>query len=145
MNTTRATWKVVSLAMGLLMCTVSGMAQAKTKPIFDVDVTKVANIFSHSKNYNLQEGYYKVTFTVKNNPANLQDLNFWVKQGNTLIKQQNGTGSFIFRANAGNYLAGFHAVAPVPEPHEWAMMLVGLGLVVYQLRRRQAAPKLQFA
>ena len=29
--------------------------------------------------------------------------------------------------------------APVPEPHEWAMMLAGLGLVGWAARRRKAA------
>ena len=29
--------------------------------------------------------------------------------------------------------------APVPEPEEWAMMLVGAGLVGYQIRRKQKA------
>jgi hypothetical protein len=32
------------------------------------------------------------------------------------------------------------SIAAVPEPHEWAMLLVGLGLVGWAARRRNAAP-----
>jgi hypothetical protein len=35
-----------------------------------------------------------------------------------------------------NY-AGSFTVTPVPEPEEWAMMLLGAGLVSYQVRRKQ--------
>ena len=33
------------------------------------------------------------------------------------------------------------AVAPIPEPHEWAMMLAGLGVVGWVARRRNAASR----
>ncbi len=36
----------------------------------------------------------------------------------------------------GNYSLSL-STAPVPEPEEWAMMLVGAGLVSYQVRRKQ--------
>jgi hypothetical protein len=35
-------------------------------------------------------------------------------------------------------LDGVSLTAPVPEPEEWAMTLVGVGLVSYQVRRKQA-------
>lgn len=39
---------------------------------------------------------------------------------------------------AGNISGSLSALAaPVPEPEEWAMMLVGTGLVGYQVRRKQ--------
>ena len=44
---------------------------------------------------------------------------------------------FAESANA-SYSGGLNAVAAVPEPEEWAMMLVGAGLVSYQVRRKQA-------
>jgi hypothetical protein len=34
------------------------------------------------------------------------------------------------------------ALAPVPEPHEWAMMIAGLGLVGWATRRRRGDPAL---
>jgi len=44
----------------------------------------------------------------------------------------------------GSYWDGFGthgfitSIPPVPEPEEWAMMLVGIGLVRFQVRRKQA-------
>ena len=38
---------------------------------------------------------------------------------------------------AGSSYAGAVTVEAVPEPEEWAMMLVGAGLVSYQVRRKQ--------
>jgi hypothetical protein len=43
---------------------------------------------------------------------------------------------FAESANA-SYSGGINVLA-VPEPDEWAMMLVGVGLVGYQVRRKQA-------
>lgn len=37
----------------------------------------------------------------------------------------------------GGMYNGSIVTAPVPEPEEWAMMLVGVGLVGYQVRRKQ--------
>ena len=37
----------------------------------------------------------------------------------------------------GNNWSASLSTAPVPEPEEWAMMLVGTGLVGYQVRRKQ--------
>jgi len=41
---------------------------------------------------------------------------------------------------AGKYYADV-ALAPVPEPETYAMMLGGLGLLGFMARRRKAAPK----
>jgi hypothetical protein len=43
---------------------------------------------------------------------------------------------YAYSANA-SYSGGINVVA-VPEPEEWAMMLVGAGLVSWQVRRKQA-------
>ena len=39
--------------------------------------------------------------------------------------------------SAGSSYSGSVAIEAVPEPEEWAMMLVGAGLVSYQVRRKQ--------
>jgi hypothetical protein len=63
-------------------------------------------------------------------------------------------GTYVFTAAgsvaalrfAGNGSSNFGAaldninVAAIPEPHEWAMMLAGLGLVGWAARRRRAEP-----
>ena len=41
-------------------------------------------------------------------------------------------------AGKGNYSLSL-STAPIPEPEEWAMMLVGAGLVGFQVRRKQKA------
>jgi hypothetical protein len=73
-----------------------------------------------------------------------------------LIDYAVGPGSFSFYAGAGIYnafvvglnrgpgdvpyhLRVVHA-SPVPEPKSWAMLLLGVGFVVYQVRRRGQSP-----
>ena len=56
--------------------------------------------------------------------------------------------STFYKLSGGNYVATSlpgnlsisvqSSVAAVPEPEEWAMMLVGAGLVSFQVRRKQA-------
>jgi MYXO-CTERM domain-containing protein len=53
--------------------------------------------------------------------------------GATLYARVNDT---LFSNNSGAYSV---SVTPVPEPHEWAMMLAGLGLVGFAARRRRDA------
>ena len=72
--------------------------------------------------------------------------------GGTTIDALAGQGSFNFTASAGQYqtlisgvlttstptLSTFGVtITPVPEPEIWAMMVVGMGLLGYRLRRRQ--------
>jgi hypothetical protein len=45
-----------------------------------------------------------------------------------------GVGKGMF---GGGYLGGFNVTSAVPEAETWAMLLVGFGLIAYQLRRKQ--------
>jgi hypothetical protein len=45
-----------------------------------------------------------------------------------------GIGSGHF---GGGYIGGLNVAAAVPEAETWAMLMVGFGLVAYQLRRKQ--------
>lgn len=72
--------------------------------------------------------------------------------GWSLVDARFGAGSFSFHAKEGIYkafvdginfsgaAAPYHweigQVCPVPEPETWALMLLGLGFIVYQVRRR---------
>lgn len=61
-------------------------------------------------------------------------------------------GSFTFKATAGNYVATVFGnakgsaaagrfdvlVRAVPEPSQWVLMLIGMGMVGYALRRRHS-------
>ena len=48
-------------------------------------------------------------------------------------------GNLTLAYNGGVGLTTTISAAPVPEPEEWAMMLVGSGLISWQLRRRAKA------
>lgn len=56
------------------------------------------------------------------------------------VRQSVSTNSFLDVANSAGGLNGislYWTAAPVPEPHEWAMMLSGLGVVGVIARRRR--------
>ena len=47
-------------------------------------------------------------------------------------------GNYVATSLPGNLSISVQSSAAVPEPEEWAMMLVGAGLVSFQVRRKQA-------
>jgi hypothetical protein len=49
-----------------------------------------------------------------------------------LVLDGMGSGHF-----GGGYIGGFSVAAATPEAETWAMLLVGFGLIAYQLRRKQ--------
>ena len=59
--------------------------------------------------------------------ADLAAGNYFLQIGGKALK--NTTGIYN----------GSIQVTPVPEPETWAMMLIGMGLVGYQLRRKSKA------
>lgn len=103
---------------------------------------------------------HRVTLIDNNFLANFDSLALAVTRtgGETMGKLENGPGEFVFTPSAlGSYtavvvgdpgsagenglaLSTFGVtVAAVPEPEAWAMMLVGMGLVGWQLRRKVKA------
>ena len=97
------------------------------------------------------EGFYRFSVTsIGALPRGLTNVGFTLSRQtgpNTYreVFSLTGLGSFMYYASANNYLGTVYAYA-VPEPHQWAMMLVGLGLVLYQLRRRNTLmPKFNLA
>ncbi len=46
----------------------------------------------------------------------------------------------FYKADVATYGA-LNRASPVPEPDGWAMMLMGLGFVIYQVRRRKQSRK----
>jgi len=59
-------------------------------------------------------------------------LTFGATGGGNMILQVSGTAN----GSLGGLYNGAISVSPVPEPETWAMMLIGAGLVGFQLRRR---------
>jgi hypothetical protein len=58
--------------------------------------------------------------------------------GNTLYNVNLGTGALSAVGKTDRALFGI-AIAAVPEPATWAMMILGFGVVGYSMRRRRAA------
>lgn len=140
-------WREVLLIAGVVMATfISTSTQAASKGHND-DTDKKIETITHDAGL-LHNNFYEVKVKYPAYDPSKFKMSFWVKEktatGYKMVKQHQGPGSFIFRANRNNYLVGI-TVTPVPEPHEWAMLLVGLGLIGYQLRRRRAAPRFSFA
>lgn len=118
------------------------------KPGFDFD------IFDFSVS-GAEAGMYRASLEMFPKAGRAADVAFAIKrQGSALfdiVAGQFGAGSFNFDATAGNYFAvvlgdnfsftpaGYHltvgGVSPVPEPETWAMLMLGLGFVVYQTAR----------
>jgi hypothetical protein len=74
------------------------------------------------------------------NTANTQGLVNWATQTVDFTVLTGGNTEFRFTSTVpvGDNYSGLDnvSVTAVPEPHEWAMMLVGLGLVGWVARRR---------
>ena len=168
-------WKALRLIAGLSLLLLSAVAQAAHKPItiFDEDGHAWAKYnsahdyftntsflsqaglpsYNHGGTFNLGrlEGFYRFTVTsIGALPSAYTNIGFSLSRqtGPNTYREVfglTGLGSFMYYASANNYLGTVYAYA-VPEPHQWAMMLVGLGLVLYQLRRRNTLmPKFNLA
>lgn len=113
-----------------------------------------------------EAGVYQATLTDFEWPAPFETLSLMIVQGfDNKVGVIDGSGSFTFDAAPGLYHAALIAsingefnvspmsfgpvtnvgvygvqVAMVPEAEVWIMMLLGLGFVVYQLRRAKRAP-----
>ena len=106
-------------------------------------------------------GIYQASLTDYNFPAAFQAMLLGISRtGGPLLGQISNAGSFNFSAGqTGSYTALFFgapgtfnigpfsanassygiSVAAVPEPEVWAMMLIGAGLIGYQVRRKSKA------
>jgi len=112
-------------------------------------------------------GTYQASLTDYGAPAPFTYLFLAVSDtgaGGATLGSISTAGSFNFTATrTGSYTAGFFGapgqignlpfngsmygitVAAVPEPEVWAMMLIGVGLIGYQLRRKSKAGPVKIA
>ena len=153
----------LKLFVGSLLLAISGLAGSTT--ILDVNSTLGVGIIGPQSPigylFNVPSGgTYTASFTVGSSPLALELFGVfdapgyqgpWTKLGDTV-----GSGSFSFIGGSalqyiaiveGANLSGsalpynitvFHTPA-VPEPESWAMMLLGIGFVLYQVRPRNSA------
>jgi hypothetical protein len=139
--------KVSLLSGAIILAGVAYMHQARAD-IFEFGTIKNGDLFSFTfsdlegielKTFNLNnEDYILVNKTPKTGYSHL----FTVKLISTKYLIYNYTYSIEVNKvsnspiNASNY-SQFLSISHVPELGEWAMILVGFGLIVYQIRRKQ--------
>jgi hypothetical protein len=147
------------LKTGLLALTLGAASAAQalvsvpTKPDGTIvwDGLSTSSSFSETYQFSLNLGPYSLTMTDMGFPQNWMSLTLQAQNpGGTVILgslSTFGTMGFTTPA-AGLYQAVMNGVptapgsafgvtiAPVPEPEIWAMMVVGMGLVGFQVRRK---------
>ena len=109
-------------------------------------------------------GSYYGTLTDNASPTTFESLTLNILKGFTttgpVLGGTSGPGSFSFLASApgvytallfgvpgGNTGAGSFTISVVPEVETWVMLIIGAGLIAYQLRRKNKldAPKLNLS
>jgi hypothetical protein len=150
--------KKVKLLFALLLLSISGFAAATTT-VLDKSGTLNGLFGLDSYTFNVTSaGLYNVDFIDSTKTKGLFDLAGYVIDerigGHWVAVAAGSIGSSTFTATAGKYIAIIGDIAfpakplnftidvtkvpsPVPEPETWAIMLLGIGFVVYQVRPRK--------
>jgi hypothetical protein len=152
------------VATAALLFGLAGAAQAV--PIFDTSGTSSPGLLLRAYGFAISApGTYQATLVDKGSPSSFEFLNLEILKGfNTKgvgLGSIDGPGTFSFFAGtAGIYTArlfgiagggpagiGTFSISVVPEVETWVMLLVGFGLIVYQLRRKNKlnSPNMSFA
>ncbi|HEY8024421.1 MAG TPA: PEP-CTERM sorting domain-containing protein [Burkholderiaceae bacterium] len=149
--------KKFKLLLASLLFSLSGLACATTT-VLDKSGT-LSGLFSiDTFAFNIaQGGLYDVTFADSSKSKGFFLAGYAIDEnigGHWVQVALGGVGSSTFTATAGKYLAIIGDVAfpgkkvnftidvtkvpsPIPEPETWAIMLLGIGFVVYQVRPRK--------
>jgi len=143
----------------------AGAAQAEV-PVFETSTTTNAGSFvANAYGFNITTpGLYYGTLTDLANPKAFEFLSLNILQGFTTtgpsLGGTSGSGKFSFMADtAGLYTAllfgipgggsgtGSFSISVVPEVETWVMLIIGMGLIAYQLRRKNklAAPAMNMS
>jgi hypothetical protein len=150
--------KKLKLLLATMLLSASGLAAATGTTVLDQSGT-LSGLFSlDTYGFSITSpGTYDVTFadSSKGNGFNLAGYSIDENVGGHWVSVAAGSiGTSSFSGSAGQYLAiigdvAFPAknvnftvdvtkVSPVPEPETWAIMLLGIGFLVYQVRPRKA-------
>ena len=158
--------KKVSVLLGALLLSISGLAAASTT-VLDVSGKLSGLLDAKTYSFDVtQNGVYDASFSAASSNLALVLFGVFDKVGSTWVPVNGtvGSGSFDFTAtdntqykavvgdinlaaNKLNFNINISALGssgpsggttpPVPEPETWAIMLLGIGLVVYQVRPRK--------
>lgn len=158
--------KKLHLMIAALICHGAPLAMANTTPVIKLDKVAKTSFGPHLDSFNAYS--FNIQGTPKrrefgNTKAGGTDFTHilfggFPKEakggGRAPIDAVHDAGPFSFYADAGIYkpfVGGYAAsktdisyyceiapVTPVPEPETWALMLLGVGLLVYQGRRRKS-------
>ena len=160
--------KKIQLLLAALILSLSGVASAGV-PIIKLNVTDSIHGLVDYDSFNFsigngEAGLYKATLNLLPKQAQATDIIFGIeKEGSKLfniVGAKIGAGSFSFNATVGKYFAfvvgsnlshstlPYHltvsSISPVPEPRTWAMLMLGMGFVVYQsIRRKRSGTAIQ--
>lgn len=154
---------IVTTACLLGLCT----AAHASVPIFETtnSTTTQAGFIQDAFAFKVNApGVYYGTLTDNAAPTTFESLTLNILKGFTttgpILGGTSGPGSFSFLANApgvytallfgvpgGSAGAGSFTISVVPEVETWVMLIIGAGLVAYQLRRKNKldAPKLNLS
>ncbi len=154
MRSIKAFKKSIATAFCCLGLFGTGVAQADV-PVFETTNTTTAGSFvANAYGFNITTpGLYYGTLTDLANPKAFEFLSLNILQGFTTtgpsLGGTSGAGKFSFMADtAGLYTAllfgvpgsgsgtGSFSISVVPEVETWVMLLIGMGLIAYQLRRK---------
>jgi hypothetical protein len=125
---------------------VSGNRMGRFRDSFRFSLSKNAdvNLRSFLPNGRFGKNVERVRFTVRDGGGNLiarlgggkrQNFADALGDGNYTVRVR---GSLKDGFARGAYkLSAVAIAAPVPEPEEWAMMILGSGMLAYQIRRKQ--------
>jgi hypothetical protein len=148
--------KLTQLA-GAVVVALSAIANAQAVPVLEVTDTLSGNTLSNSHSFTISTpGSYIATLIDNKIFTPFVELGLGVtKTGGATLGSTMSPGSFTFdTTSTGSFTAivggvvgagpipvGTYSVsiAAVPEAETWAMMLVGMGLVGWQLRRKVKA------
>jgi len=150
--------KKLKMLLAATLLGASGMAAATGTTVLDQSGTLSGILGLAEYSFNVTSpGTYDVTFATSSKGNSFTLAGYLIDEniGGKWVTVDDGTiGTTSFTASAGKYMAILGDIAfpaknvnftidvtkvpsPVPEPETWAIMLLGIGFVVYQARPRK--------
>jgi len=151
--------KRLKLLLATMLLGASGMAAATPTTVLDQSGTLSGIVGLATYDFSVSSpGTYDVTFATSSKGSSLSLAGYLIDEniGGKWVSVDDGSiGTTSFTGTAGKYMAILGDIAfpaknvnftidvtkvpsPVPEPETWAIMLLGIGFVVYQVRPRKS-------